>query len=40
MTEEFETMTVPELKNALKEKGLPVGGKKADLIERLKGGSE
>ncbi len=37
---DYDSMTVPELKDALKEKGLPVGGKKADLIERLKGGSE
>ena len=33
-------MTVPQLKDALKEKGLPVGGKKAELIDRLKGGTE
>ena len=33
-------MTVPDLKAALKEKGLPVSGKKAELIDRLKGGSE
>ena len=37
---DYDSMTVPELKDALKEKGLPVGGKKADLIEKLKGGSE
>ena len=37
---DYDSMTVPELKDALKEKGLTVGGKKADLIERLKGGSE
>ena len=37
---DYDSMTVPELKDALKEKGLPVGGKKADLIQRLKGGSE
>ena len=36
----YDKMTVPELKTALKEKGLPVGGKKAELIDRLKGGSE
>jgi|TARA_B110000014_G_C20080326_1_gene564416 large subunit ribosomal protein L32e len=35
MTEEFETMTVPELKELLREKGLKVGGKKSELIERL-----
>ena len=28
-------MTVPELKDILKSKGLKVGGKKAELIERL-----
>ena len=37
---DYDSMTVPQLKDALKEKGMPVGGKKADLIERLKGGSE
>ena len=37
---DYDSMTVPELKDALKEKELPVGGKKADLIERLKGGSK
>ena len=36
----YDKMTVPELKAVLKEKGLPVGGKKAELIDRLKGGSE
>ena len=36
----YDKMTVPELKAALKEKGMPVGGKKAELIDRLKGGSE
>jgi large subunit ribosomal protein L32e len=35
MTDEFETMTVPELKELLREKGLKVGGKKSELIERL-----
>ena len=39
-TDDYDNMTVPELKNVLKEKGLPVGGKKADLIERLKGDSK
>jgi len=33
-------MTVPLLKEALKEQGLPVSGKKAELIERLKGGGK
>ena len=32
---DYEKMTVAELKEILKEKGLPVSGKKADLIERL-----
>ena len=39
-TDDYDNMTVAELKDALKEKGLPVGGKKADLIERLKGDSK
>tara|TARA_B100001989_G_scaffold189688_1_gene138873 strand:- start:1168 stop:1824 length:657 start_codon:yes stop_codon:yes gene_type:complete len=33
-------MSVAELKDILKEKGLPVSGKKADLIERLQGDSK
>ena len=33
----YEDMTVAKLKELLKEKQLPVSGKKADLIERLKG---
>ena len=37
---DYDSMTVPQLKDALKEKGLPVGGKKAELVDRLKGGSE
>ena len=32
---DYPSMTVPELKDALKEKGLPVSGKKAELVERL-----
>ena len=32
---EYENMTVAELKELLKEAGLPVSGKKADLIARL-----
>ncbi len=28
-------MTVPELKESCKERGLPVSGKKGDLIDRL-----
>tara|TARA_B100000900_G_scaffold416032_1_gene448621 strand:+ start:11209 stop:11874 length:666 start_codon:yes stop_codon:yes gene_type:complete len=35
MSEEYGNMTVAELKALLKEQGLPVSGKKADLIERL-----
>ena len=37
---DYGSMTVPQLKDALKEQGLPVSGKKAELIERLKGGSK
>ena len=33
---DFDSMTVAQLKDALKEKGLSVSGKKADLIARLK----
>ena len=40
MTEEYESMTVAQLKELLKEQGLPVSGKKADLIERLAGAAE
>ena len=32
---DYSSMTVAELKEILKEKGLPVSGKKADLIQRL-----
>ena len=32
---DYSSMTVAELKEILKERGLPVSGKKADLIERL-----
>ena len=35
MTEEYASMTVAQLKELLKEQGLPVSGKKAELIERL-----
>ncbi|MDE0558135.1 MAG: 50S ribosomal protein L32e [Candidatus Poseidoniaceae archaeon] len=35
MAEDYENMTVAELKVQLKEAGLPVSGKKADLIARL-----
>ena len=40
MAEEYEKMTVAELKELLKEQGLPVSGKKADLIERLVGATQ
>lgn len=36
----LETMTCKEIKGILKERGLPVSGKKAELIERLKNGSK
>ena len=32
---EYEAMTVAELKDALRAKGLPVSGRKAELVERL-----
>ena len=35
-TPDYDSMTVPQLKDALREKGLTVSGKKADLIARLK----
>ena len=37
---DYTKMSVAELKDVLKEKGLPVSGKKADLIERLQGDSK
>jgi ribosomal protein uL24 len=37
---DYESMTVPLLKEALKGQGLPVSGNKAELIERLKGGGK
>ena len=37
---DYSIMSVAELKDVLKEKGLPVSGKKADLIERLQGDSK
>ena len=40
MADDYENMTVAELKELLKEQGLPVSGKKADLIERLAGAAE
>jgi hypothetical protein len=33
---DYDSMTVVQLKKILKEKGMPVSGKKADLIARLK----
>ena len=38
-TPDFESMTVAQLKEQLKAAGLPVSGKKADLIQRLTEGS-
>ena len=35
MAEDYESMTVAQLKELLKEAGLPVSGKKSDLISRL-----
>ena len=35
-SESYDTMKVPELKALLKEKGLKVGGKKAELVARLR----
>jgi large subunit ribosomal protein L32e len=40
MAEDFEKMTVAELKVLLKEAGLPVSGKKAELIARLSDAGE
>ena len=37
---DYSKMSVAELKDILKEKKLPVSGKKADLIERLQGDSK
>ena len=37
---DYEKMTVAQLKELLKEAGLPVSGKKADLISRLQDNSE
>jgi len=36
LRKKLEDMTVPQLKEQLKEKGLPVSGKKADLVARLR----
>ena len=35
MAEDYESMTVAQLKELLKEQGLPVSGKKSDLVARL-----
>ena len=35
MSDEYENMTVAQLKDVLRERGLPVSGKKAELIARL-----
>ncbi len=37
---DYDGMTVPQLKEALKKQNLPVSGKKAELIDRLKGGGK
>ena len=37
---DYEDMTVAQLKELLKEAGLPVSGKKADLIARLEEGAD
>jgi hypothetical protein len=36
--EDYSKLTVPQLKEKLKEKGLPVSGNKATLVDRLSGG--
>ena len=40
MRMEYENLTVVQLKDLLRERGLPVSGKKADLIARLNQGEE
>ena len=35
MAEDYESMTVAQLKELLKEQDLPVSGKKSDLVARL-----
>ena len=40
MAEEYEGMTVAQLKALLKERGLPVSGKKSELIDRLSDNQE
>ena len=34
--DDFESMTVAQLKDVLRSRGLKVGGRKAELIERLR----
>ena len=36
----YENLTVAELKELLRERGLPVSGKKADLVARLSEGED
>ena len=36
----YDNLTVAELKEVLRERGLPVSGKKADLIARLSEGED
>lgn len=38
--EDFESKTVAELRDMLKEKGMPVSGKKSELIDRLQNASD
>ena len=40
MSDEFENMTVAQLKDVLRDRGIPVSGKKAELIARLMEESE
>ena len=40
MSDEFKNMTVAQLKDVLRERGLPVSGKKAELVARLMEESE
>ena len=34
---DFDSMSVPELKDLLRSKGMKVGGRKSELIDRLQG---
>ena len=40
MAEDYESMTVAQLKELLREHDLPVSGKKSDLIARLQDAAE